>query len=219
MNTIFYNKEVNYLTKSNISLQHTNNCEKDNELLNNELIRNNNPLNGWTSEIITYDNKTDNKPIIAKKYYNKKIDDNILIENFNNEVNSLIIMKGEQRIPKIYGINTNELSITMEYCGVPLTEENCPKNWKQQLIKIYKVLQKYNIYHNDVHIANLCVKNKIIYLIDFGLAKQHIEWQYQNFSMEIINNATNILEVFEKIRNNGIEIRKCMYCDDGMKNI
>jgi tRNA A-37 threonylcarbamoyl transferase component Bud32 len=214
---VFYNKEINFLTKSNVSLQHSNNNKKNNELINCEVVKNDKLLNGWTSEIHQYD--SNNKPYIVKKYYNKNINKNILIENFNNEVNSLIIMKGEPHIPKIYGINTLELSITMEHCSEQLNITNCPKNWKKQINEIYDILQKYNIYHNDIHSYNFCVKNKIIYLIDFGLAKHHIDFQYQNFSREVINNSESINELFQVIRNNGIEIRKCMFCEEGMKNI
>lgn len=216
-NTIFYNKDVSYLSTSNISLQHSNNNKKNNILTNSRFLRNGETFNGWTSKIEVYTDNNNEK--LIKKYYDKNIYKEILVENFNNEVNSLILMKGEKHIPKIYGINSKELSIIIEYCGEQINENNCPKNWKKQINEIYDILQKYNIYHNDVHSFNFCVKNKIIYLIDFGLAKHHIDWQYQNLNKEIINNSETIDELFKKIRDIGIEVRKGMYCDIGMKNI
>mgnify|MGYP003688384973 CR=1 FL=1 len=214
---IIYNRKISYLSTSNISLQHSNNNKNINILTNIELMKNNINNNGWTSTIEFYDNNNEN--IIIKKIYNKNININVLIENFNNEVNSLILMKGEKHIPKIYGIDSKELSIIEEYCGDKLTINNCPKDWKKQFKDIYIILQKYNIYHNDIHNENFCVKNNIIYLIDFGLSKYNIEFQYQNLSIEIIEKSKNINELFNKIFENGKEIRKCMFCNDKIKNI
>lgn len=212
----YFNKNISYLTNSNISLQNSDNSYRKNILLNNNYILDHNDLIGWTSKISLFNS---HKYKLIKKVYNQKIDKNILIENFNNEVNSLILMKGEKHIPIIYGIDSTNLSIIMEYCGEKLNIDNCPTDWKSQFIEIFNILREYHIYHNDIHSLNFCIKNKIIYIIDFGIAKNHIDWQYQNLSIDVIENSNNIEEMFSKIRSNGIEIRKCLFCDDNYKNI
>lgn len=70
--------------------------------------------------------------------------------------------------PKVY--NYSDGSLEMEHCGEPL-EDNIPDNWEEQLNDILKDLKANNILHRDIRIDNLTVKDKIIYLIDFGWAK------------------------------------------------
>ena len=209
-------KELGYMHKSNISLQNSSNIQQQNILLQKYSENPKKNLAGWTSKIIFFEN---NQNQLIKKCYNQNLDSDILIENFNNEVNALIIMKGETHIPSIININSVDLSIILEYCGELLTQDNCPDNWRSQLIEIYQLLQKYHIYHNDIHLGNLCLKDGIIYLIDFGLAKHHIDWQYQNLSLELIENSESLTQLFDQVRQNGIQIRKCLFCDDKIKNI
>ncbi len=211
---IYFTKNITNMTKSNISLQNSYNKYNINKILDKFIITK--KTEGWTSEIFLL--KSDNLNLI-KKIYNKNIDNNILKENYNNEVNSLILMKSEKHIPNIYDVNFMELTLILEDCGETLNINNCPENWKEQFTEIFYILRKFHIYHNDIHIANFCVKNNIIYIIDFGLAKHHIDWQYQNFSLDVIKESDNINDLFLKIRENGIQIRKCLFCDENLKNI
>lgn len=71
--------------------------------------------------------------------------------------------------PKIIARNEGELSI--EDCGEMLTENNLPNDWKEQLVKIVIDLRTNNLQHRDIKPDNLCVKNNIIRLIDFGWSK------------------------------------------------
>lgn len=210
----YFTKNMTNLTQSNISLQNSFNRYNENKILNYFEIEK--KSEGWTSEIFLL--KSENTKLI-KKVYNKDINNNILKENFNNEVNSLILMKGEKHIPKIYDINFSTLTLIIEYCGKSLNHNNAPVNWKEQLTEIFKILRKYHIYHNDIHMNNFCVNNEVIYLIDFGLAKHHIDFQYQNISLDIIEKSCNISELFSKIRENGSNIRKCLFCDENFKNL
>ena len=42
--------------------------------------------------------------------------------------------------------------------GEPLrTKDQCPSDWKEQLLGIEAQLKKHNIFHNDVHVDNLVV--------------------------------------------------------------
>jgi hypothetical protein len=62
-------------------------------------------------------------------------------------------------------------SIGMEDCGVPLTVDNLPVDWKAQLVQILLALKAEGIEHRDIRPDNLMVKDGIIKLIDFGWAR------------------------------------------------
>lgn len=71
--------------------------------------------------------------------------------------------------PKVISRVDGELSI--EDCGEPLTEDNLPKDWKEQLIKIIFDLKTNNLQHRDIKPDNLMIKDGTIKLIDFGWSK------------------------------------------------
>jgi len=72
------------------------------------------------------------------------------------------------RVPKIISIKPME--ITMEYCGEQVSEENLPKDWREQAKEILDGLKKYGCSHNDIKPSELMVKDGKVYLIDFGWA-------------------------------------------------
>ena len=68
----------------------------------------------------------------------------------------------------LFSIDEKELLI-YNYCGVPLTKNNCPKDAIKQINKILNDLDSVNIQHNDISKEELLVdKNGKIYLCDFG---------------------------------------------------
>ena len=82
------------------------------------------------------------------------------------------------------------------------------------------MVHEERIIHRDIKPDNFIITDDSkVYLIDFGLSKHHVDWQYQNISIDVIKKSHSIEEVFNKIRQNGIEIRKCLFCDDNLKNI
>lgn len=70
--------------------------------------------------------------------------------------------------PKVISKNDGELSI--EDCGDILDENNAPKDWKEQLIKILIELKVNKVQHRDIKPDNLMVKDNVVKLIDFGWA-------------------------------------------------
>ena len=58
----------------------------------------------------------------------------------------------------------------MVWMGRPLSQGSMPPNVTEQMDVILWTLEQYNCCHNDIRPENLLVKNREIYLIDFGWA-------------------------------------------------
>lgn len=72
-------------------------------------------------------------------------------------------------------IDKNGVSyIITEYCGRNVTRSQVPIDWASQLDVIDEQLQilidKHKVYHNDVQVRNLFVRDNKLTLIDFDLA-------------------------------------------------
>lgn len=74
-----------------------------------------------------------------------------------------------KHFPKLLGREGDTLRI--EHCGEPLTAQNLPDDWKDQLCYILKLLEGSNIVHRDVRLDNLMIKDGVIKLLDFGWAR------------------------------------------------
>lgn len=80
--------------------------------------------------------------------------------------------------PKIVEIDTVSKYIVMEKMDIHLTDligkqnGNLKKNQQQQLLNIFKKLDDAGVFHGDANILNYMVKNKQIYIIDFGMSKE-----------------------------------------------
>lgn len=83
----------------------------------------------------------------------------------NNEKRILSVISSIH-FPKLIG--ASEDTIEIENCGVPLTVDNLPKDWKEQLVLIVMALKADNVTHRDIKPDNLMVKDGTIKLIDFG---------------------------------------------------
>ena len=99
--------------------------------------------------------------------------------HWKNEIKALKLLKGKKHFPQLISIDQANRIIYMSYCGDPLTVENLPKDWKKQCTEIEETLYKCKIYPQDLkgkdtnpkypHQKNIHVKDKVIYLIDFGI--------------------------------------------------
>lgn len=65
---------------------------------------------------------------------------------------------------------TEDGEIWMQDCGVPLSAENCPADWQEQLGEIVRDLHASHVQHRDIKLDNLMLLDGVIKLIDFGWA-------------------------------------------------
>lgn len=88
----------------------------------------------------------------------------------HREWGSLSRLSNSPHFPKPLAFREKEGSsvITMTYCGVRLTKDNLPKDWRKQVLDILDILDASDIQHNDINPRNLMVLEGTIYLIDFG---------------------------------------------------
>jgi serine/threonine protein kinase len=91
------------------------------------------------------------------------------------EADFLLKINGECS-PKLISIGDGW--IDLEYCGEELNIINLPHNWQDQINKIDLTLKHFKIIHRDIKPGNLLVKNKILYLIDFGWSIYEDEEKY-----------------------------------------
>lgn len=100
-----------------------------------------------------------------KKVYRKNISDTI----FNNEVQALNLLKGKPHFTKNCYIDEKNKTIYVDFLGNPLTKQNCPSNWKEQIEEILDVLKQVDLFIFDFQRNNICVFGNQINLIDFGV--------------------------------------------------
>ena len=120
--------------------------------------------------------------------------------HFNSEKKYLKLLEEYDISPKI--IDSNENSLLLSDCGEMINNNNLPDDWKEQVITIHEILKHENIYHNDIKPDNFALKDKKIYLIDYGWATENIPgYPYFNLNLKLINDSNTFNELFHNIYN------------------
>ena len=121
-------------------------------------------------------------------------------QDFMREIAALHALAQHEspHFPRLVSAHWPTKQVTTAYCGEPLrTKDQCPSDWKEQLLGIEAQLKKHNIFHNDVHVDNLVVnKDNKLCLIDFGWAtfdRPH-EDKHINLTPSKIKNAKTCLD-------------------------
>jgi len=105
---------------------------------------------------------------LVKKTYDKKSAVGNMRECKKLEVISLKKLR-TNHFPKLKK-DVDGHTFIMNYCGIPLTREHLPRNYRRQIKEILAELERAKIVHRDIRPLNLLVKDGIIKLIDFGWA-------------------------------------------------
>ena len=130
-------------------------------------------LGNTGKEGVTYLVKNENGDEYAMKTF-KKTKSSARLQNEAN----LQIKSSEYEIsPKIIEVNVEEKYIVMEKLDRHLFDVmkkqngNLTKLQQQQIIKIYKNLDKAGVFHGDSNILNYMYKERKLFMIDFGMSK------------------------------------------------
>ena len=162
-----------------------------------------NDINSGTNNDKKYDIKVYRKTF--NKFSSNEYDDanpfNVdNIVHYTNECKYLKLLIEYNITPIILECDINYFVITD--CGEQLKLENYPSNWKEQIINIYNILKKENIYHNNIKIDNFTVLDNKIYLINFGWASQYIpSYPFFNLTLSNIEKSNTLSELFHNLFN------------------
>ena len=198
---------------------------KDNIIDKSDLLDLNNNKDGWQSKITFYkvSDKCKHKIfnqcsiellyniIIKKEFLDHKRYRHIknYKQQFYNEINALLLLNDYKHFPKLLAYDDDTNCIFINYCGIPLSNENIPYNWNNQLLTIINNLKDKNMYHNDMMCrmnpkngGNFCVMNNILYLIDFGWATRNKpDFPNQNITLENIHDNMEYKKMLEYEKN------------------
>ena len=127
-----------------------------------------------------------NEHIVVKQLRPSKRRNKKEIELFENEI-SVLRRLNHQNIPVLYDTFSNDghLFYAMSFIDGDNLEDEIFYHKKtfnenealailQQLLNLVDYLHSNHIYHQDLRIPNLLLKNKELFLIDFGLAKHGV---------------------------------------------
>ena len=135
---------------------------------------------------------------VIKKYNSKLLwvteDHSVPSDIFYKELKILKKIKDTELQPTLIDYDTEDFTITMNYCGDSLwTRFYLPTDWKQQITHIFSVLDREGIYYPEFNPKNILVLDDKITLVDYGLASCSDQPNAENLKrfieyLEILNN-------------------------------
>ena len=131
-----------------------------------ETIKNLLPVKSATADIFIDDDKTYVMKVL------KKTNSWELSDVIYREVHAVKHLRehGVDWVPEIIVVLGNK--IIMDYCGEPISRQNAPKDYKDQIENIINTLWELNLQHNDIMWKNkkseFLVKDNKVYLVDWG---------------------------------------------------
>lgn len=160
----FHKRELkkDYISKiKNLISRHSFGISKPDDLSvlfnDSDLIFNENVYRVGTTSMIFLIND-----FVVKKYFKN------YSHCYKNEVDAFKKLNNFKYFPKL--ISNDNLSIVMNYCGELLCPDTLPKNWREQYKEIIQILKDVDIVHRDITPFNICVKDGLLKIIDFGWA-------------------------------------------------
>jgi serine/threonine protein kinase len=111
---------------------------------------------------------------VTKQYHTGyEFEERSLEVHFINESRALVLLNHIKHFPTLKSIDFVNKTIVMDYCGERITKDNIPEDWQAQCFDINSAMTNAGMYNIDIKIENILVKDKIIHLIDFGLASRN----------------------------------------------
>jgi len=154
---------------------------------------------GAEAEVIITDNIVI-KNRSVKNYRESQLDNKIRRERNKREARIMIKVAQKVNIPKI--IEYDKFSIKMEFInGEELKNKESLKGVEKRIGEQIGLLHSLGISHGDLTTSNIILKNKKIYLIDFGLANRG----------KIEDFATDIKVLFECVRASHSDFSKKLF--------
>lgn len=97
------------------------------------------------------------------------------VQLIRREVYFLERMRG-RRAPLV--LDRGDDWFVMSDCGLPVTRESLPADWREQIEDIARALDDAQIIHRDIKPGNLLVLDQKLWLIDFGWSLSRGEAPY-----------------------------------------
>jgi len=112
-----------------------------------------------------------NNGVVKKVYYTDKSKYNKrgLDKHWKKEIHALKTLKGKKHFPQLIDVNEKLKIIWMTNCGEKITKDNVPTNWEKQCDTIDGSMHTTKLFHCDLMLKNITVKDGIIYIVDWGL--------------------------------------------------
>jgi len=111
-----------------------------------------------------------------KQYAMKQFKPRKSVKKIEDEVELQLIAAKSNISPDIIEVNEKHKYIVMNKLDKHLVdihdEKKISLDHQKQLIKIYKILDEQGIFHGDPNPLNYMIKNKKLYVIDFGMSKK-----------------------------------------------
>ena len=161
--------------------------------------------------------KKGNKDIAKIIFYNDKVIKYFKRKKeFYDTLNFYDDFKNVNFLPKLFNINENNLSITVEHAGDLLTLNSMPNDWESQIKTIKKHFIKKKLCILDIRpdpfnpfiINNICVKNNKLYLIDCGLCLE----RSKIYILYKINLLIYLIKIYSFFKDNYLFLYTIHFC-------
>lgn len=148
----------------------------------------------------------------AMKTFRKSKSSNTLLKEYEFQ------KKASERgiSPKVYDYDTISKYILMEKMDEHLTnlivkqKGVLKKHQQERIIQIFSTLDEIGVFHNDSNLANYMVKDGVIYIIDFGFAKE-ITPVLKKKAGSYPNMRVMLLAFVIKLKENHVPLSSCRY--------
>ena len=145
--------------------------------------------NGSQASIHLLEHSLTGEKIVAKSFHYS--------HDYFHELNILQKLSKYSYFPKIIMHDDNEYILYLSYCGETLLKQSDNPDIRQQIWQILDILQREQIYHNDMCLTNFLVDDKNhVYLIDFARASMKKEGlPYKNLRKKDIVQHKHLLNI------------------------